>query len=249
GGHGPAARAQGDRTARLGAFDLLAIDAAVGGAPVLHPRDVRHGGLEDPDRAPGHVAPPAAADQVGAQAQPRSLGRDRAVAAQAPIWFAHAGAEEDFTRRRVEHEVRIIRSALVEVLDLPPFLPAVRAAHLQHRPGAAGDDGPLLEGEALAGHSLRDAEQLLLDQLRMHRLGGAADGEGGYPLDGGRGAVARLVGHLLGDPRPQPAGPLLVDHRDAVAFGQMEDHVTVPVQAAGLVVVDLAGDPAVAVPG
>ena len=149
----------------------------------------------------------------------------------------------------IQHEVVIVRRALHEILDLLPLLPAVDIAHFQDRARPAGDHRPALELVSLSGHALGHAEKLVLYQLHVHRLRRAANREGTEALDDRRGAVGGLVELRLEHPRPQPARALLLDHRDGMALGHVEHHVTVAVQAAGAVAIDIARGPGIAVPG
>ena len=89
---------------------------------------------------------------------------------------------------------------------------------LEHRRLVAGDDGAALEREPLAGHAVGDADVLALDELRVHRLGRPADRDRGEARDRRRRAVRRLALERLGDPGPDPAGPLLRDERRDVRF-------------------------------
>ena len=77
----------------------------------------------------------------------------------------------------------IVRGAVDEMLCLLPFLPAFDAAHLEDVRGAPGDDRPVLEGEPLARDPFRYAEELVLYQFGVDRLGRAADGESRQALD------------------------------------------------------------------
>src|SRR5919204_307678 len=92
-GDRPVTGSKHDGAANLGILQVLAIDAALGGAPVLHPGDVGNRRLEHADGVARHVALGAASDQVGAQPEARSLGWDGAVVAQHAVGLADAGAE------------------------------------------------------------------------------------------------------------------------------------------------------------
>src|SRR5205085_4480019 len=95
------------------------------------------------------------------------------------------------------------------------------------------------------------AEHLADDRLGVDGLDRAPDREGDDPGDRRRGAVRRPVGLEVGldHAGPQPAGALLqLLRRSGVRAGHVENDVAVLVQAAGVVVVDLARRPAGAVP-
>ncbi len=180
----PIARAENDRATHLGVLDVFAIDSTLGGAPILQFRDVRDGGLEHTDRIAGHVTAATAADQVGADAQPGALRGNRAVAAQRSVRFSHTGSEVDFAGDGVEHEVVVVRLALDEVLHLLPLLPAVDVAHLEDRARTARHDRPALERVPLPGDAFGHPQELVLHQLGIHGLGGAANRECAQAFDG-----------------------------------------------------------------
>src|SRR4029077_318732 len=192
------------------------------------------------DRVARDVALPAAADQIGTKAEPGPLGRNGAIVPERAVRLAHPGPELDLTADGVQHEVPVVRRAVNKMLSLLPLLPAVDPAHLEDVRGTPGDHRVVLEREPLAGDSLRGPQELVLHQLRVHRLGRSADGEGREALDDRRRAVGRLIGFWLEYARPQPACPLLLDDRDAVALRDMEHDVAVPVEAARSVPVDFA---------
>src|SRR5947209_14791690 len=155
----------------------------------------------------------------------------------------------DLARHGVEHEVRVAGLAINKVRDLLPLLPSVDAADLEDGTRGTRDYRPPLERKALPGDPFRRPEEFVLYQLGVYRVGGPARCEGNHTLDQGGRAVGWLIRLRPGDPRPQPARPLGLDHRDGVALGHMENDVPVPVQTAGSIAVDLARRPAVSIPG
>src|SRR5664280_2105208 len=123
-GHRAAPRAQRDRAADLRVLDLLAVDAARGGPPVLDPGHVRDRALQDADRPRREVPVPTAPREVGIDPDPGTLRGDRAVLAHRPVRLADRRPERDLARDRVEDEMAVVRPGVGEVRDLDPFLPA-----------------------------------------------------------------------------------------------------------------------------
>ena len=83
----------------------------------------------------------------------------------------------------VEHEVPIGVVAGREVLDLLPLGHALVRRHDQAQRITGAEHRRVRGAERLAGHALGDAERLVLDDIGVDRVGGAADGVGDQPVD------------------------------------------------------------------
>ncbi len=203
-----------DRAAQLGVDDVIALDAAGGAQAVGDPVDIGGRRFEDVDRAGGRVAAPPAACAVVAQAAGCACGRHGAELAQRAVGLADGRAELHLPSHRVEHEVAAVGTAVGEVGDLSPGVPALSGGHLQRCRLPAGHDRPAADREALAGHAFGQAQDLVADDLGVDACGGAPDCAGGQRDDLRRVAVVRPAVLMGQDPAADPAGPLLADQRD-----------------------------------
>ena len=101
----------------------------------------------------------------------------------------------------------------------------------------------MLHEEAAARDTFGDAQDLVRDDVRVDRIGRAADRGGRDAAHVRRRRVEGLPFLGLGDARPHPAGAHLLDDRRDMARRQVDHDVAVAVQAAGGVAIEVADLP------
>ncbi len=92
-----------------------------------------------------------------------------------PSSLTHGGPERDLTVYGIERVVTVVGSAVRELGDLGPLLPAVIGAALEHDGAAAGKDRSAKRPEVLTGRAVGRAERFVANELRVHGVGRSAD--------------------------------------------------------------------------
>ncbi len=191
----------------------------------------------------GDVAEPAATGPVAADADVGAGRRDRAVLAERAVGEPDGRAEDDRTLVGAEPPVEVVLGALPEPLHLLPRLPALGPGDLDQDGPLRRHDGLAEQIEALSGHALGHADQLVEHVGAVDGGGGAADRRRGEPGDQRGVGVQRLV--LVAGWRQaaaEPPGRALLEHGLGVHGRDVDDDVARTVEPTG-VVIDVAAHP------
>jgi hypothetical protein len=116
-----------------------------------------------------------AADGVHRHSYVDAFRRHPAVLVIAAVGLAHRRPERDLTVNGVECVVTIVRSAVRELRDFRPLLPADIGAALQHDGATAGEDRSAKRPEVLTGRAVGRAEGFVANELGVHGVGRSTD--------------------------------------------------------------------------
>ena len=199
-------RAHGDRRPLLHVLHGLGVDPAGRGPRVghgLHERDV---GLHHRQGVRIDIAVHAAADEVAGDAHHRPDLRSRAVEAHGAVGIADRRTEAQLAGDLIDGEVPVRGLGVGEGRHPSPWLPALRAAHLDGEVMLAGDERVLREIEPVPRGARARADDLVLHRLAVRRAHDAADGLRLDAEDLGGPDVRRLIADRRDDLDPDPRG-------------------------------------------